>query len=350
MTNPDNGYLIMEALIMKIMNRTSFRAALALMVVLLAAGFIWAGVPALAADEQGPVVSVVVQNANPIAENLNFDTFKNIAIRGHFSATDPDGDAVTFEIAGIPNKGFVQSESDGSFVYTPSENKKGQDSFSYIAIDNNGNMSNKATVTISISKQSQKLKYSDMTDNSSYYSALVLAERGVLIGEKLGNEYFFHPDGTVTRGEFVALCLGMTNAETLKGITRTGFSDDESIPMWVKPYISTALMSGIISGYKDDQGRLVFDSQDPITYAEAAVVLNNILKITDVVTVGALDQGTCAAWSVQAEANLAACHILPSMGTECSNNITRADAADMLVASINLLKDRDNGSLLNWAK
>lgn len=333
---------------MKIRKNKSYRTVIALLLMMLAGGFLWAGVPALAADN---LTAVIAQNANPIAENQEYSTYKNIAIQGHFSATDPDGDAVTFEIADVPKKGSVQSEQDGSFVYTPNENKKGQDSFSYFAIDINGNISNKAAVTISINKQSTKISYSDMADNSSYYSALVLAEKGVLTGEKLGAEYFFRPDSTVTRGEFLAMCLGMSDAETLQGITRTGFSDDDSIPMWVKPYVSTALMTGIITGYKDDDGKLVFSSQEPITFAEAAVVLNNLLKISDVTAVIATEQTTCPAWSYQAETNLAACNIMPAMGTECGNNVTRAHAADMLVAAMNVIKDRDNGgSLLNWAK
>lgn len=337
----------MEVLLMKIRNSKSIRTVIALLLLMLAGGFLWAGVPALAAD----ITTAVAANANPIAENQEYSTFRNIAIQGRFSATDPDGDTVTFEIADAPKKGSVQAGQDGSFLYTPSENKKGQDSFTYIAIDNNGNLSNKATVTISINKQSTKLTYSDMADNSSYYSALVLAEKGVLIGEKLGTEYFFRPDSTVTRGEFLAMCLAMSDAETLQGITRTGFADDESIPMWVKPYVSTALMTGVITGYKDDNGKLVFSSQEPISFAEAAVMLNNILQISDVTSVIATEQTTCPVWSVQAEANLAACNILPALGTECINNITRAEAADMLVAAMTVIKERDNGgSLLNWAK
>lgn len=333
---------------MKIRKGKSSRAVIALLLVVLASGFLLAGVPALAADAQ---VQVAAQNANPIAKNLEYSTFRNIAIRGHFSATDPDGDVVTFELTDIPKKGSVQVGEDGSFVYTPTENKKGQDSFSYIAIDTKGSISNKATVTISIDKQATKITYSDMTGNSSHYAALVLAEKGVLIGEKLGSEYFFKPDSDVTRGEFIAMCLGMSDAETLKDITRTGFSDDDRIPMWVKPYVSTALMSGIITGYKDSEGRLVFASQEPITFSEAAVVLNNLLKITDVVTVTAMEDSVCPVWAYQAEANLVACNIMPAMGTECGTNMTRAEAADMLVAAMSLLKERDSGSsLLSWAK
>ncbi len=333
---------------MKIRNSKSFRTALALLLTILAGAFLWAGVPALAADDMSAVIE---RNSNPIAENLELSTYRNISIHGRFSATDPDGDTVIFEISEMPKKGSVQADTDGSFIYTPGENKKGKDSFSYIAIDLNGNISNKATVTISINKQSTKITYADMAGNGAHYAALVLAEKGILTGEKLGNEYFFRPDSVLTRGEFVALCLQLSDAETLEGITRTGFSDDASIPMWAKPYISTALMTGMISGFKDDEGRLVFASQEPITYCEAAVALNNLLQISDVVTVAATEQTTCPVWSYQAEVNLAACNIMPVMGTECYNFVTRAEAADMLVAAMNLLKERDGGfSLLSWAR
>lgn len=333
---------------MKTGKSKTIRAAFALVMMLLAGGFLWAGVPALAADD---MTVVIAQNSKPIAENLELSTFRNIAIHGRFTAIDPDGDAVTFEVSEVPKKGSVQAVNDGSFVYTPDENKKGQDSFSYVAIDSNGNISNKATVTISINKQSVKVTYADMADNAAHYSALVLAEKGILTGERLGNEYFFRPDSVVTRGEFIAMCLRISDAETLEGITRTGFSDDASIPMWAKPYVSTALMTGIITGYKDDAGRLVFASQEPITFNEAAVVLNNLLKISDVVAAGVSEQTICPVWSYQAEANLAACHIMPSMGSECGSAITRAEAADILVAAMNLIKERDGGSsLLSWAK
>jgi hypothetical protein len=43
------------------------------------------------------------------------------------------------------------------------------------------------------------------------------------------------------------MCLGITDTEMLEGITRTGFSDDASIPMWAKPYVSTGLMAGVIT-------------------------------------------------------------------------------------------------------
>lgn len=332
---------------MKIRDSKSLRAALSLTLLITSVVFCFAGAPALAA---GDMTSIAGRNMNPIARDLELATYRNIPIYGQFSATDPEGDAVTFEVADVPKKGSVQAEKDGSFVYTPGENKKGRDTFSYIAIDANGNISNMATVAVSINKQSTKITYADMEGVSAHHAALVLAEKGVMIGEKLGNNYFFRPDGLVTRGEFLALSLALSDTETLKGITRTGFSDDGSIPAWAKPYVSTGLMTGLITGFKNDDGQLVFAAQEPITFCECAVVLNNLLEISDVAAVDAMEQTACPAWSYQAETNLAACNIMPALGADCAMNVTRADAAEMLVAAMGLLNSREGGSLLlKWA-
>ncbi len=337
---------------MKAKRQLAARVIAVLLFVALAAGFVFAGVPCLATGPE--IVSVISQNTSPIAKNLELETFKGIAISGKLAATDPDGDEVIFEITDLPKKGSVEAQSDGSFVYTPQEGKKGTDSFSYTAVDPFGNRSESATVSISIQKQSAKITYSDMQGNSSNYSALVLAEKGVFMGEKLGNEYFFRPDTSVTRSEFLALCLAVTGTETLEGITRTGFSDDASIPMWAKPYVSTGLMAGVITGYRDSDGRLVFNAEEPITYSEAAMILNNVLRLTDVesvMSVSVLDEAA-PVWAYQAEVNLAACNIMPAHGASSyTETLTRAGAADLLAASLSHIEARDSGiSLLSWAK
>ena len=334
---------------MKIRKRVSFRAAVSVLMAVLTGVFLWAGLPVLAADT---IFGASGQNMRPIAENQSFNTFRNIPVHGQLTAMDPEGDALSFEVAVQPKLGAVKADKDGRFVYTPDENRKGKDTFSFVAVDAAGNISDKGIVSITITKQSTTIAYSDMTDNASHYSALILAEKGILTGEKLGSEYFFRPDMPVTRGEFLAMCLAAGDADMLPGITRTGFYDDARIPMWVKPYVSTALMAGIISGFIDGDGQLVFAPEDPVTISEAAVILNNMMDIPDVVSVGAFSQEACPAWSQQAEQNLAACHILtPSEVRDCASPVTRAQAADMLVSAMVLLETRDTGhSLLDWLK
>lgn len=332
---------------MKHRSKKTFRAAVAVISVLLSGCFLLAGMPVLATEQDGQAGTL---NESPIAENLSYSTFRNIPVRGFFSAMDPDDDAVTFEIAIMPGKGSVRAEQDGSFVYQPDKNSKGRDTFTYVAIDTAGNISDQAVVTVDIMKQSTKIAYSDMSGNGSYYAALVLAEKNILIGEKLGGEYFFRPDAPVTRGEFLAMCMAANDQKTIRGVTRTGFYDDANIPLWVKPYVTTALMNGFITGYKNHDGQLVFAPLEPISVSEAAVLLDNILNITDVTSVSALSQDVCPAWAYQAAMNLTACKILaPTVTLDSAKTLTRADAAEMLVAALQVTEARPSGnSLLSW--
>ena len=46
-------------------------------------------------------------NSAPIAEHLTLKTYRNVAISSRFSAVDPDGDPVTFQIVDSPARGQV---------------------------------------------------------------------------------------------------------------------------------------------------------------------------------------------------------------------------------------------------
>ena len=289
------------------------------------------------------------QNYAPIAENLSFTTYKGVSINGNFQAVDPEGDLLSYRLVSSPKKGTVQV-SEGAFVYTPKDGKKGKDVFTYVAVDTSGNVSGEAMVSILIEKQSTKISYSDMQGNGSNYAALRLAEEGIFIGEKIGKAHYFHPDLILTRGEFLSMCMTMADIKLLEDITKTGFADDASMPLWVKPYVSTALMSGIIRGYTTQTGSIVFDATAPITKAEAGVLLDSILGISDVENTGLTDSDAVPIWASQAASNLYACDILPNPEMMSTQNLNRAEAAELLLETINLIATRDSSdSLLSWA-
>lgn len=279
-------------------------------------------IPALAGD-----------NA-PVAENLEITTYRGVSVDGKLTAVDPDGDLLTFTVTTPPTKGCVELGENGSFVYTPSDGKRGKDYFGYMAMDEDGNRSQEATVIIKIAKPKTDVVYSDMEGNGAYYDALVMTERGIFTGQQIGGSYVFAPDTPVTRGEFLTMCMELTGGKILSGVSTTGFADDDAIPTWQKPYVATALMNGTISGYSGS-GAATFSADTPITCAESAVMLSSILSVTNVSSFDA-DQGT-PVWAGQSVANLSACRILPD-GFVSNASLTRAQAAQMLVAALDILK------------
>lgn len=296
---------------------------------------------------------LTAENRAPIAQNVELSTYKNVAVTAQFSATDPEGDLITFRLVDKPARGAVTLPEDGAcqFVYTPFENKTGKDTFSYVAVDAVGNTSAPATVKLKIEKAATKVTYADMDGVSAYRSAIRLAEKGVLIGECMGGTYFFQPDMPMSRDQFVALAMNTVGLDALEGITRTGFADDASIPTWAKPYVSSALKSGIVEGSTSEAG-VVFNADTTITKAEAAVLLNRILRVSDAaVTTMYTDVDVTPAWAYQAAVNLESVGVLQT-GVDGSlglaNGLTRADAADMLAGALDVLDARQTGGWFKW--
>lgn len=303
---------------------------------LLAAALFAAPLPAAALSAGGGQT-----NAAPVAEDLELSTYQNVAVTDRLSAVDPEGDLITYRLLKKPARGSVSIGEDGRFVYTPYENKTGKDSFTYIAMDTAGNASDPATVKLQIRKPDTKVTYADLSGHPAHSAAIRLAEEGIFVGACVGGEYFFQPDAPVSRSEFLTMAMDAAGVDALEGVTRTGFADDEAIETWAKPYVSAALKSGLIQGTVDGAGRVVFQGEQAVTAAEAAVILDRALSVTDV-DAGAFGPADAPAWAAQAAANLSTCGVLPSEAG-LADTLTRGEAAQLLCAALDLLDSRDTG-------
>ena len=305
------------------------------------------------ADVTVDLYLLTAENSTPIARDLALSTYKNVAVQGQFSAVDPEGELLTFRLADKPARGAVTLPEDGSafFTYTPYENKTGKDSFTYVAVDAVGNVSEPATVKVKIEKANTKVTYADMEGQSAHCSALRLAEEGILIGECMGGAHFFQPDLPVSREEFVALAMHTIGLSSLEGVTRTGFADDDVIPTWAKGYVSSALKAGYVQGVVSADG-VVFDPQRTITRAEAAVLLDRMLQVTDTaVTTLYTDYDAAPAWACQAAANLETAGVLQANADGAlalSDSLTRADAAELLCGALDVLESRKDQGWSLW--
>lgn len=288
------------------------------------------------------------ENKAPTAEELELSTFRNVAVSGTLIALDPEGDRMEFQIVRSPRKGDLELDSaTGHFIYTPHEGKRGRDDFTYVAVDAFGNISSETRVRLQIERQSRQVHYADMDGHHAHLAAVALSERDIFVGEQIGGRHFFNPDAPVRRGEFLAMTLRASDANILDGIVRTGFSDDMEIASWLRPYISTAVLDGVIQGLRRD-GELVFAPRHYISVSEAAVILNNVLGLCDVPAMGS----AAPVWAKQATSNLRAERIISSGDPSVyQSTLTRADAAQMLHGMTALLEGRNvqSPSLLNWA-
>lgn len=291
-------------------------------------------------------------NRAPEARNMDLSTYKNVAITGYFDAADPEGDPLTFQISDSPARGGVTLAEDGSgrFVYTPYENKTGRDSFTYVALDQAGNASAPATVTLRIEKAGTKVRYADMDGDPAHKAALRLAETGVYVGQQVDSRYFFQPDATVSRAQFLTMAMAAVGLEPLDQVSLTGFADDQAIPTWAKGSVSAALKAGAIQGERDASGAPVFQAGAAVTMAEATVILDRLLDVADA-PVETFSTDAPEHWAAQSAANLAACGVIPSVDTDpqaLSAPLTRGEAAELLDGALDVLAEQDSGSWLPW--
>ena len=201
----------------------------------------------------------------PVAEDFSLETYKNLPGEGVLKVHDPEGQALTYTLHRQPRRGTVALRDDGSFTYTPKKNKVGVDSFTYTATDPAGKVSREATVTIQILKPTDDARYTD----TAQFEAEWLRNTGLFQGEKVGDALCFHPEKTVSRGEFLAVLMNLLDAP---------LSDDaetlnDSAPEWLQPYLTAAMRSGFLEGFPTE------DLNAPIGRNEAAVILQNVLDL-----------------------------------------------------------------------
>lgn len=287
----------------------------------------------------------------PTVRDLTITTYRDIPCEAQLLASDSEGDDLTLAVAEEPKKGSVTING-VNFTYTPDRGATGSDRFTYTATDSAGNVSAPATVTVTIEKIRSGVLYADTADSKAAAAAQELAETGIFVGARLGDQYCFEPDRPVSRSEFLALTLETAGC-AVTDVTVTGFCDDDAIPTWAKAYASAGVARGIVQGRTTAAGA-AFCGEDPITLSEAATILDRVLDLGDVdLTVWYADREAAPTWAAQAVGNMEALNVLSagSFGSGTADRpVTRADAARMLTAARTLLAGDTERGLLDLLK
>ena len=282
-------------------------------------------------DRVDPEITMTIairgkENKSPVAEDMAVETYKNIPLEGSLKVKDPEGEPVTYAIVRQPRRGTVTITEEGRFTYIPKKNKVGVDSFTYTATDASGKISREATVTVTILKPADATQYTDTLGKDCRFAAEWMKNTGIFVGESVAQNPCFSPDKAVTRGEYVTMLVRALEIPTDEALSYTGYADE--IPQWLKPYLAAAVRSGLTEGLPE---REIFGADEPVTVAEAAVMLQNALDLTADSEVMAVE-GDLPDWAANAVAVMNA----NGFALSADGLLTRGEAAKMLYQATQL--------------
>ncbi len=281
-------------------------------------------------------------SANPDKDEAQtVSTGEEIPYYGALSGSDPEGDRLKFIIVTYPKNGTLTLHDDesGRYSYTPSDGYRGRDKFTYVVRDEYGNYSKPETVKVKVTQRMCDTVYTDMTDREEYNAAVAMTAMGVMSGQLIGDDHYFHPDTELTRAEFVTIAMKATGLKKNEGICCTYFDDDSEIPYSLKPYIAAAQSSGLINGdFKN--GKLLFSPNEPITKYEAAKIMASIAgRDSDGEESVFATDDEVPVWARAGVYAMCALGIFDTdEGANPTGNVTRANAAEYLYRLSSVLK------------
>ncbi|WP_341495961.1 Ig-like domain-containing protein [Photobacterium damselae subsp. damselae] len=142
-------------------------------------------------------VNVTPVNDAPVGENVSAETQEETAVTGQLTATDADGDNLTFKPGTNPENGQVTVNADGSWEYVPNPDFNGEDSFTVVVDDGNGG-TDTITVTVNVTPVNDAPVGEDVTTETQEETAVT----GQLTATDLdGDNLTFKPGSDPTNGQ-----------------------------------------------------------------------------------------------------------------------------------------------------
>ena len=280
------------------------------------------------------------------ALDSELEVLENQKLTAKFKAEIVSGEKVFYAITNQPAHGVVTQSGEHlpDFVYTPNKDYTGTDKIAF-RLESGDRYSNAATVTITVKQDSSTVipfNYIDMKEHWANYSASHLAARGLIIGEEIGNRFYFNPEKTMTRGEFMLFLLSIT-----VDVKPSIFADKDSIPSWLLEAAKVAYSKKIIKG-SDEGGKIYLNLNKPISRVEAVTMISNVLGTnTSTKEITYKDVGSIPSWALNAVKTLTAYKIVQGDSENMFNphkTLTRAEAAEL---SFKLLKQLELNNLSN---
>ncbi len=194
--------------------------------------------------------------------------------------------------------------------------------------NNNPSFSAPIVVTPAVSTPPDAIKpvFNDISEHWGTEAILFLSDEGIVNGYSDGS---FRPDNTVTRAEFVKLCV---TAFEIEQKSENVFSDCQE-DAWYMPYVSGAFSAGIVLG----NGNMFFPN-DTITREDMCVIIARCLKLNDGTEMTYKDIHEISDYAVDSVAMLTKMGLIQGNNGYFmpKNNATRAETSMVLY---NILKE-----------
>jgi len=272
----------------------------------------------------------------PIANDSSLSTYNGMRATGFFDARDFENGALNYVIFDEPSYGEVTVDSqNGSYKYTHLGFDKAADSFSYYCENSQGEMSTLATVTINIEDGANAVFYSDMEGHWANYASSKLYDVGLIRGEKIGQNYFFSPSSSVTKGDYLSMVMDLCNIEIAGEVSASSVLVSNDTPVWMHSCVAAGNFLGIIK--PSDTESPYFSVLHDVSRAEAAVMLARTLDLDSSddpsVTTSFCDDDEIPSWAKPAVNSLEKAGIIHGRNSKTfapNDKLTRAECAAML--------------------
>ena len=108
-------------------------------------------------------INVNAVNDAPVATFDSFSTNEDSPFNGQLTATDLDGDTLSYWVKTAAQNGAVTVNSDGTFTYTPNENFNGTDTFEYEVSDGQSTDTKVVNITVNAINDAPVIKNTSVT-------------------------------------------------------------------------------------------------------------------------------------------------------------------------------------------
>jgi len=165
-----------------------------------------------------PVVSsiitttTVINNNDPVLTAASISVLEDNEMSGQVTGTDADSDAITFSLSTGPSNGSLSVNADGTFIYAPSANYAGTDSFIIAGSDGNGGIGY-STVSVDVTAVNDAPVVgtnTGVTINLGSTTTLTTAMLNITDVDNIASELLYTLDTATTNGtlSFSGISMG----------------------------------------------------------------------------------------------------------------------------------------------